>query len=230
MSSSTTPPKHRSFIPQITLPRATTLMPWSITLPWVTTPSRRRMTPHDYVYCLSYYTEPSKYYSVLSYLLHRFSLILLCSQLLHRGSRWFLHQDGRILHRSGKVLICPDLHNHNWGGEVLRSPYLLHQSCGFVLRWTELLHRCPSLLHHDLRFTQLQQRSLKVLHRRSRLLHNYVRCPTSTKLSIALLETTTKLHIYCNFHDYVTTAPTYTSKFWSISVCVERLLKYKIDW
>jgi hypothetical protein len=144
-SSSTTPLKHRSFIPQLTLPRATTLKPWSIILPWVTTPSRR---------------WSATWLRMLPILLHRGSQVLLCSQLLiapiflsttlfqvlHRGSRW-------LLHRSGKVLLCPDLHNHNWGGQVLRSPELLPKSCPFVLRWAKILHWCSCLLHHDLRYT-----------------------------------------------------------------------------
>jgi hypothetical protein len=162
--SSTTPLEHRSFIPQLTLPRATTLTPWSITLPQVTTPSRRRST--TWLRILPGVTILPRRWSttwlrMLPILLHRGSQVLLCSQLLiapiflnttlfqvlHRGSHW-------LLHRSGKVLLCPDLHNHNWGGQVLRSSDLLHRSCPFVLRWTEkILHWCSSLLHHDLRYT-----------------------------------------------------------------------------
>jgi hypothetical protein len=75
-SSSTTPLRHRSFIPQLTLPRATTLKPWSIILPWVTTPSRRwtwlRMLPHPTtprlpsitLFSATYCTYFPKYYSV----------------------------------------------------------------------------------------------------------------------------------------------------------------------
>jgi hypothetical protein len=70
-STSTTLLRHRSFIPQLTRTRATILTPWSITLPWVTTPPRRRSrTTHAAPSC---YTDAPKYYSVLSYLLHRFS-------------------------------------------------------------------------------------------------------------------------------------------------------------
>jgi hypothetical protein len=58
-STSTTPLKHRSFLPQLTLPRATTLTSWRITLPRVTTrPRRRSMTMHA---APSYYIEAPKY-------------------------------------------------------------------------------------------------------------------------------------------------------------------------
>jgi hypothetical protein len=59
--------KTPEFYTQLTLPRATTLKPWSITLPWVTTPSRR---------------WSATWLRMLPILLHRGSQVLLCSQLL----------------------------------------------------------------------------------------------------------------------------------------------------
>jgi hypothetical protein len=102
----------------------------------------------------SHYTDALNYYSAPSYYTTKATEqdYACCPILLHRGSSWLL-QNGWVLHRSGKFLLCPDLHNHNWGGQVLRSPDFLHQSCSFVLRWTKILHWCSSLLHHDLRYT-----------------------------------------------------------------------------
>jgi hypothetical protein len=80
-SSSTTPLKHWTWIAQLKLPRATTLTAWSITLPRVTTPPRRRrMTTHAApsseahtprllsitLFLSTYCTDFPKYYSVPS--------------------------------------------------------------------------------------------------------------------------------------------------------------------
>jgi hypothetical protein len=74
----------------------------------------------------SYYTDSPKYYSALSYYTTKAPEYYMTTyaapsyyasapkyQLLHRGSSLLLHQNGRILHRSAKVLLCPDLHNRN---------------------------------------------------------------------------------------------------------------------
>ena len=57
-------------------------------------------------------------------LLHRSPQVLhdyeCCPSLLHWGSNLFQYHSGRVLHPTAQVLICPELHNHNWGGEVLR--------------------------------------------------------------------------------------------------------------
>jgi len=76
------------------------------------------------------------------------------AQILHHQGSRVLHHNlcfPEPLHRSPEVLLCPKLHNYNWGGQVLRSPDLLHSS--FVLRWTGILHRGSSLLHHNPRYT-----------------------------------------------------------------------------
>jgi hypothetical protein len=96
-------------------------------------------------------------------LLHRGSQVLLCSQLLHRGSSLSHHQRSKT-NITAEVLIFPELHNPNWGGQVLRSLNFLHNRCPFVLRWTEILHWSPSsILHHNLRYTLLLHGSSEVL-------------------------------------------------------------------
>jgi hypothetical protein len=39
---------------------------------------------------------------------------------------------GRILHRTVQVLLCHELRNYNWGGQVLRSPDLQDSNCSLV--------------------------------------------------------------------------------------------------
>jgi hypothetical protein len=49
------------------------------------------------------------------------------------------------LHRSPEVLLCPKLHNYNWGGQVLRSPNLLHSTQRLLLRTTLNWNTTPRL-------------------------------------------------------------------------------------
>jgi hypothetical protein len=165
---STTPPRHWSIVPQLTLLPATTPTPRSITLPRPDLHHIGRVL-HDYVYCPILLNHQGRVlHDYVCCLLHRgsqvllcthllttpmYKVVLLCSQLQQRGSSWLLNQNGWKLHQSAQELLCPDLHNHKLGGQVLRSTNLLHRSCLFVLRWTEISHWCSSLLHRYLCYT-----------------------------------------------------------------------------
>jgi hypothetical protein len=147
---STRPLRHWSIVPQLTLLPATTPTPQSITLPRPDLHHQDRVL-HDYVCCPILLHRGSQVLLCPQLLTTPMSKVeLLCSQLLQRGSIWLLNRNGWKLHQSAQELLCPHLHNHNLGGQVLRSPNLLHRSCLFVLRWTEILHWCSSLLHRYL--------------------------------------------------------------------------------
>jgi hypothetical protein len=101
---------------------------------------------------------------------------VICPSLLHRGSNLFQYHSGRVLHRTAQVLICLELHKHNWCGEVLRSPGLQHRSCSIMLRWTEILYQgC-------FKFTTLRNPSITLLQAtiKLRLLLTTLRSPGIT--------------------------------------------------
>jgi hypothetical protein len=126
------------------------------------------MTPHDYIYCLSYYTEASK--------------VLPCSQLLIEpiflNTTLFPAATPRL-----PLISTPRQSNTT----PKRQSTTLPRSTQPQLRRTSITQfrlATPKLLFRTtftlmLQFTTPRptlHRSPQVLHRRSRLLHNYVRC------------------------------------------------------
>jgi hypothetical protein len=69
---------------------------------------------HHWVYCPSLLNRSPQ-------VLHDYEC---CPSLLHRGSSLFQCQSGRVLHRPAQVPFYHEVHNHNWGGQVLHSPDL----------------------------------------------------------------------------------------------------------
>ncbi len=134
--------------------RATT--PWSITLPRVTTPPRRRSTtwlrmlPHPTtprlrsitLFSATYCTDFPKYYSVPSYT---------------EAPADYSTKNGRILHRSGKVLLCPDLHNHNWGGQGWRCPDFYTKAA--LSYYVEQKHNTDAPVYYTTTYATPQPRS-----------------------------------------------------------------------
>jgi hypothetical protein len=185
----------------------------------------------------SYYTKATEQdYACCPILLHRGSQVLLCSQLLivptflnttpfpAATPRFPLITPPKRPSTSLPQSTQPQLRRPSITLSRLATQKLLFRAT--LNRNTTLMQWCSSLLHHG---------SPQVLHRRSRLLHN-VRCLVyyieEFKYYPAPNYYQTEVHIYCNSPDYVTTtyaAPTYTPKFWSISLDVLKI-KYKIDW
>ena len=78
--------------------------------------------------------------------------------------------------RSIQVLLCPELHNHNRGGQALRRPNFLYNRCpSYSLNRNTTLKL--SLLHHSLSYTRLLHRSSKVVHYEGTwVLYHCIRC------------------------------------------------------
>jgi hypothetical protein len=132
--------------------------------------------PSHYTDALKYYSAPSYYTTkatecyitwlrMLPHLLHRGSQVLPCSRLLiapiflntsvprcyTEAPADYSTKTVEYYTEAAKYFSAP-IYASNWGGQVLRSLHLLHRSCSFVLRWTEILQWCSSPLHHDLRY------------------------------------------------------------------------------
>jgi hypothetical protein len=134
------------------LPLATlqlTQRPVTTPRPQSTTPLRQRVLYH-HLHCHELLPRPE---------------VLFCPELHHQGTGHCYVCCPILRHRGSQVLLflattpkcssttLPDLHNHNRGGQLLRSPDLLHRSCSFITTLNRNTIVMLSLLHHNLLYT-----------------------------------------------------------------------------